>query len=346
MKAAIIHGGHDVRVEEVPDPVLLEPTDAVVRVLLSCICGSDLWPYRNETPRKNGPARIGHEFLGVVEQVGADVATVRPGDVVIAPFVWSDGTCPHCLAGVHTSCLHGGGWGDPQVDAGQGEAVRVPQADGTLVVAPVAPDDERLPALLTLSDVMGTGHHAARAAGVGPGSHVAVIGDGAVGLCGVLAARRLGAERIVLLGRHEDRIAVARSFGATDVVRERGADAVQQVLELTEGLGVPHVLECVGMQESWDTAVDVARPGGTVGYVGVPNGMTTGLPLRTMFGRNVSVHGGVAPVRAYLPELMADVLSGALDPSAVFDLELPLDRTPEGYAAMDERRAIKVLLRP
>ncbi len=346
MRATIIHGGFDVRVEDVPDPVLLEPTDAIVRVLLSCICGSDLWPYRSTTPRRNGPGRIGHEFLGVVEETGRDVASVRPGDVVVAPFMWSDGTCPHCRAGIHTSCLHGGGWGSDRVDGGQGEAVRVPQADGTLVAAPVEPDDERLPALLTLSDVMGTGHHAALAAGVGPGSHVAVVGDGAVGLCGVLAARRLGAERITLLGRHPDRIAVGRAFGATDVVTERGDDAVARVLEMTDGLGVPHVLECVGMQSSWDTAVAIARPGGTVGYVGVPNGLESGLPIRAMFGNNVSVHGGVAPVRAYLPELMADVLSGAIDPSPVFDLELPLDRAPEGYAAMDERRAIKVLLRP
>ena len=344
MRAAVIHGGFDVCVEEVPDPVLLEPTDAVVRVLLSCICGSDLWPYRREGARE--PSRIGHEFLGVVEEVGADVATVRLGDVVVAPFMWSDGTCALCRAGVHTSCLHGGGWGSDRVDGGQGEAVRVPQADGTLVAAPVSTDDERLPALLTLSDVMGTGHHAALAAGVGPGSHVAVIGDGAVGLCGVLAARRLGAERIVLMSRHADRAAVGRAFGATDVVAERGDAAVERVLAMTDGLGLPHVLECVGMQGSWDTAFGIARAGGTVGYVGVPAGVTDGLPLRTMFGRNVSVHGGVAPVRAYLPELMADVLDGTLDPSPVFDLELPLDRTPEGYVAMDERRAIKTLLRP
>ena len=346
MKAAVIHGGYDVRVEEVPDPVLREPTDALVRVLLSCICGSDLWPYRNTATRPGGPARIGHEFLGVVEEVGAEVSTVRPGDVVIAPFMWSDGTCAHCRAGVQTSCLHGGGWGADHVDGGQGEAVRVPQADGTLVTAPVSQDDERLPALLTLSDVMGTGHHAALAAGVRPGAHVAVIGDGAVGLCGVLAAHRLGAERITLLGRHPDRIALGRRFGATDIVEERGEPGVQQALELTDGLGFSHVLECVGMQSSWDTAIAIARPGGTVGYVGVPAGVTDGLPLRTMFSRNISVHGGVAPVRAYLPELLADVLDGTIDPGPVFDLELPLSEAPEGYAAMDERRAIKTLLRP
>ena len=346
MRATIIHGNHDVRVEEVPDPVLVEPTDAIVRVLLSCICGSDLWPYRSTRPRKNGPSPIGHEFLGVVEEVGSDVRTVRPGDVVIAPFMWSDGTCPHCVAGLQTSCLHGGGWGENGVDGGQGEAVRCPQADGTLVVAPVAEDDERLPALLALSDVMGTGHHAALAAGVTAGSHVAVVGDGAVGLCGVLAAHRLGAERITLLGGHADRVAVGRTFGATDVVGERGDEAVARVMEMTDGLGFSHVLECVGMQASWDTAVAIARPGGTVGYVGVPAGMTTGLPLGSMFGRNVGVRGGVAPVRAYLPELLQDVLAGVIDPSPVFDLHLPLDQAPEGYAAMDERRAIKTLLRP
>jgi len=346
MRAVLHHGGFDVRVEHRPDPTLREPTDAVVRVLLSCICGSDLWPYRRPGESDGGPGPIGHEFLGVVEEVGADVVRVRPGDVVIAPFVWSDGTCPHCLAGVQTSCVHGGIWGRGGADGGQGEAVRVPWADGTLVVAPVAQDDERLPALLTLSDVMGTGHHAALAAGVGPGASVAVIGDGAVGLCGVLAAHRLGAERILLLGRHEDRIAVGRAFGATDVVAERGDDAVAQVLELTDGLGVAHVMECVGMQSSWDTAIAIARPGGTVGYVGVPAGVTTGLPLGTMFGRNIAVRGGVAPVRAYLPALLVDVLAGVIDPSPVFDLTLPLEDAPAGYAAMDERRAIKVLLRP
>ena len=284
-------------------------------MLLSCICGSDLWPYRRTGPRRGGPGRIGHEFPGVVEAVGSEVPTVRPGDVVVAPFIWSDGTCPNCRAGIQTSCLNGGDWGADRVDGGQGEAVRVPFADGTLVVAPVAPDDQRLPALLTLSDVMGTGHHAALSAGVGPGSQVVVVGDGAVGLCGVLAARRLGAERIILISRHESRAAVGRSFGATDVLAERGDDAV-------------------------------ARPGGTVGYVGVPAGLDGGLPHWDMFGRNIAVRGGVAPVRAYLPELMAEVLVGALDPSPVFDLSLPLDRAPEGYAAMDRRTAIKVLLRP
>ena len=345
MRAVLHHGERDVRVETVPDPVLIEPTDAIVRVVLSCICGSDLWPYRNPKPPEHAQ-RIGHEFLGVIEEVGAEVRTLRVGDVVIAPFVYSCGECEFCRAGLQTSCLRGGFYGSPEIGGGQGEAVRVPLANGTLVAAPVGVDDERLPALLTLSDVMATGHHAARAAGIGAGSHVAVIGDGAVGLCGVLAAHRLGAERITLLSSHADRAAIGRSFGATEVVDVRGDAAVERVRELTDGLGVAHVMECVGMQGSWDTAVGIARDGGTIGYVGVPNGVSEGLALGRIFRRNVTVAGGIAPARAYLPELMADVLAGVIDPSPVFDLELPLESAPEGYAAMDTRRATKVLLRP
>lgn len=345
MRAVLYHGERDVRVETVPEPVLTEPTDALVRVTLSCICGSDLWPYRRTTP-PDEPSRIGHEFLGVVEQLGADVRTLRVGDLVIAPFKYSCGECEFCLRGLQTSCLHGGFYGTPaEAGGGQGEMVRVPYADGTLVAAPVGVDDPRLPALLTLSDVMATGHHAAVGAGVGPGSHVAVIGDGAVGLCGVLAARRLGAERITLLSSHPDRAAIGRSFGATDVVEVRGDAAVEQVRAATGGLGVPHVMECVGMQGSWDTALGIVKDGGRIGYVGVPNGVSEGLALGRIFRRNVTIAGGVAPARAYLPELMADVLDGSLDPSPVFDLTLPLEQAPEGYAAMDERRAIKVLLR-
>lgn len=345
MRAVLHHGERDVRVETVPDPVLIEPTDAIVRVVLSCICGSDLWPYRNPKPPEHAQ-RIGHEFLGVIEEVGAEVRTLRVGDVVIAPFVYSCGECEFCRAGLQTSCLRGGFYGSPEIGGGQGEAVRVPLADGTLVAAPVGVDDERLPALLTLSDVMATGHHAARAAGVGAGSHVAVIGDGAVGLCGVLAAHRLGAERITLLSSHADRAAIGRSFGATEVVDVRGDAAVERVRELTDGLGVAHVMECVGMQGSWDTALGIVRAGGSIGYVGVPNGVSEGLALGRIFRRNVTVAGGIAPARAYLPELMADVLAGVIDPSPVFDLDLPLESAPEGYAAMDTRRATKVLLRP
>lgn len=346
MRATVIHGYRDVRLEELPDSRIVEPTDAVVRVVASCICGSDLWQYRREEERPDGPWQIGHEFLGIVEQVGSAVATVREGDVVIAPFVWSDNTCELCLDGLHTSCLHGGGWGSPGVDGGQGEKVRVPQADGTLVAAPVGEDSELIPALLALSDVMGTGHHAARAAGVGPGSHVAVVGDGAVGLCAVLAATRLGAERITIFSRHEDRTAVARRFGATDVIPERGEDALARAEEGTGGLGFHHVIEAVGSTQSWETSLGIARPGGTVGFVGVPIGAGGGIPPWPLFDKNLTVRGGVAPVRAYLPELLAEVLDGHLDPSPVFDLELPLSHVAEGYAAMDERRAIKVLLRP
>ncbi|RJK94834.1 zinc-dependent alcohol dehydrogenase family protein [Vallicoccus soli] len=347
MRATLLDAPRQVSLADVPDPAVQAPTDAVVRVVASCICGSDLWPYRGVAERPPG-IRIGHEFVGVVEEVGADVGSVAPGDFVVAPFVWSDGTCVHCRAGFQTSCLHGGGWGSPDregllVDGGQGERVRVPQADGTLVPTPEPPDPALVPALLALSDVMGTGHHAALAAGVREGSTVVVVGDGAVGLCGVLASSRLGAERVVLMSRHAPRQDLGRRFGATDVVAERGDEGVERVLELTGGVGADAVLECVGTSQSMEQAVRSARPGATVGYVGVPYGEA---PLRAMFGANVGLRGGVAPVRRYLPELLEDVLAGQLDPGPVFDLELPLDRVADGYAAMDERRAVKVLLRP
>ena len=344
MKATRIHGHRDIRLDELPDPRIVEPTDAVVRVVASCICGSDLWQYRKEGPVT--PWQIGHEFVGVVEQVGSAVRTVKEGDFVIAPFVWSDNTCEVCQEGLQTSCLHGGGWGSDGVDGGQGEKVRVPLADGTLVPAPVGEDSPLVPALLTLSDVMGTGYHAARAAGVGPGSHVAVVGDGAVGLCAVLAAKRLGAERVTIFSRHADRTAVARRFGATDVVAERGKDGVAHAKELTGGLGFRHVVEAVGSNESWAMSLGMARPGGTVGFVGVPIGATEGISPWPLFDKNVTIRGGVAPTRSYIPEFLPEVLDGTLDPSPVFDLELPLSQVAEGYRAMDERRAIKVLLRP
>lgn len=343
MRAALVHGDHDVRMADVPDPVLVEPTDVVVSVVLSCVCGSDLWGYRGTYPIEE-PMRGGHEFLGVVAEAGADVRTVKVGDLVVAPFVWSDGDCFYCLRGLQTSCLHGGGWGAPGVDGGQGEAVRVPLADGTLVKLPVDESDERLPALLTLSDVMGTGHHAAVSAGVQPGESVAVIGDGAVGLCAVIAARRLDAGRIIVMSRHEQRAALARSFGADDIVAERGDEGIAKVQALTDGLGVDRVLECVGTDLAWRTAVGAARDGGTVGYVGVPAGMPEGLSLRPFFGRNIGIRGGVAPVRAYIPELLSDIMSGRIDPSPVFDLSVGIEGIPDGYAAMDERRAIKVLV--
>src|SRR6266516_3216423 len=287
MRATVMYGAGDVRVETVPDARLVEPTDALVTVTRAAICGSDLWPYKSMEPSENG-RRMGHEFIGVVEDVGADVHTTKAGDLVVAPFVWSDGTCVFCQEGLHTSCLHGGRYGDEGVDGGQGEAVRVPQADGTLVVLPVGKDDALMPSLLTLTDVMATGHHAALAARVGPGKTVAVVGDGAVGLCGVIAARRLGAEQIVILGRHPDRIALAKDFGATDVVSERGDEAVERIRELTDGFGADSVLECVGLEQSMLTALSIARPGGAVGRVGVPQDET--IPAaRPTFYNNLTV---------------------------------------------------------
>jgi threonine dehydrogenase-like Zn-dependent dehydrogenase len=281
--------------------------------------------------------------MGVIEAVGSEVRSVKPGDHVLAPFAYSDGTCEFCQKGVHTSCLNGGYWGGDSEDGGQGEAVRAPQADGTLVRIPsdVTGDDAIMAAILPLTDVMGTGHHAAVAAHVGPGSTVAVIGDGAVGLCGVLAAHRLGAERIIALGHHEDRLKLARDFGATDIVTERGEEAVEKVKEMTGG-GAEAVLECVGNQSSMETAAGAARPGGTIGYVGVPAEVKA-MPVRQLFSNNIALRGGVAPVRAYIPDLLADVVAGKLDPSPVLDLTVDLDGVPKGYAAMDERTATKVM---
>lgn len=338
-----MYGAGDVRVETVPDARLVEPTDALVAVTRACICGSDLWPYKTMEHTETG-RRMGHEFIGLVEAVGADVRTVKRGDLVVAPFAWSDGTCVFCKEGLQTSCLHGGWWGGTDLDGGQGEAVRVPQADGTLVALPVGRDDVLMPALLTLSDVMGTGHHAALAARVGPGKSVAVVGDGAVGLCGVIAARRLGAEQIIMLGRHLDRIALARDFGATDVVSERGDEAIERVRELTGGLGAHSVLECVGYEQSTVTALSIARPGGAVGRVGVPQGET--MPAaQPSFYNNVTISGGPAPVRAYIEELLPDVLEGRIEPGRVFDSVTDLDGVPDGYRAMNEREAIKVMIK-
>jgi threonine dehydrogenase-like Zn-dependent dehydrogenase len=349
MRATVIHAPHDIRVEEVPDAQVRKPADAVVRVVRACICGSDLWAYRGESARRPGQ-RIGHEFLGVVEETGSEVAGLRPGDLVVAPFMWSDGVCAYCADGLTTSCVHGGFWGsigpEGQSDGGQGEAVRVPYADATLVKLPAdaLSDDRLLTGLLALSDVLGTGHHAALGARVRPGSTVAVVGDGAVGLCGVLAARRLGADRIIALGRHRARTDLARTFGATDVVAARGEEAVAAVRELTNGQGAHAVIEAVGTEQSMRTAVGIARDGGSIGYVGVPHGSGTGLDLGEMFNRNIGLHGGVAPVRTYIPELLPDVLDGSVDPAPVFDLALGLEEVPDGYRAMDERTALKVLV--
>ncbi|WP_405550392.1 zinc-dependent alcohol dehydrogenase family protein [Streptomyces microflavus] len=347
MRATVIHAPHDIRVEEVPDPAIRLPTDAVVRVLKACICGSDLWAYRGESARQPGQ-RIGHEFLGVVEETGAGVDGFTVGDLVVAPFVWSDGTCAYCADGLTTSCPEGGFWGSVGSDGGQGEAVRVPHADGTLVKLPAAAasDDRLLTALLALSDVLGTGHHAALGAGVTKGSTVAVVGDGAVGLCGVLAAKRLGAERVIALGRHTARTDIARRFGATDVVAERGEAASAAVRELTRGEGAHSVIEAVGTEQSMRTALDIVRDGGAIGYVGVPHGSASGVDLGVMFDRNIALRGGVAPVRTYIPELLPDVLDGTIDPSPVFDLSIGLDEVPAGYRAMDGRTALKVLITP
>ena len=342
MRATVMYGAGDVRVEDVPDAGLVERHDALVRVTRAAICGSDLWPYKSMEPNPEGQ-RMGHEFIGIVEEIGADVQSMRPGDLVIAPFVWSDGTCVFCREGLQTSCLHGGRYGFEGVDGGQGEAVRVPQADGTLVVLPVEKDDELMPSLLSLTDVMATGHHAALNAKVAPGKKVAVVGDGAVGLCGVIAAKRLGAERVILLGRHPDRIAIGTEFGATDVVSERGDDAIERVRELSDGLGVDCALECVGLEQSTMTALKAVRPGGAVGRVGVPQEDTLPNALDT-FMDNVTISGGPAPARAYIEELLPGVLDGTIEPGRVFDRAGVLDTVPDGYRAMNERDALKVMI--
>lgn len=349
MKATVIHGERDIRLEEVPDPTISRPTDAIVKVVAACVCGSDLWPYRG-IQKTSSPHPMGHEFIGTVEEVGAEVSTLKVGDFVIAPFACSDGTCPNCLNGVQTSCLHGAWFGSKDefgvaMDGGQGEYVRVPVADGTLVVTREAPAADQLASFLALSDVMGTGHHAAVSARVGKGSTVVVVGDGAVGLCAVLAAHRLGAERIIAMSRHADRQALATEFGATDIVAERGADGVAKVRDLLGGLGADAVLEAVGTKESMEQSLATTRPGGFVGYVGVPSGGPE-LPLGQMFGDNLNVAGGVASVRSYIPELLVDVLSGAIEPGRVFDRRLPLDEVAEAYLGMDERRSIKTMLLP
>ena len=349
MLATLIHGPRDIRSTEVDDPRVERPTDAVVRVVASCICGSDLWPYRGVQPTQQARP-IGHEFVGVVEEVGSEVGTIRPSQFVIAPFAVSDGTCVNCRNGIQTSCLQGAAWGSTDkeglpVSGGQSALVRVPWADGTLVGIDEMPREELIPSLLTLSDVMSTGHHAAVSAGVGPGKTVAVVGDGAVGLCGVLAASRMGARQIVLFSRHPSRQALGREFGADTILEERGDAGVEAVHALFDGVGPDCVLECVGTKESMDQALRSVRPGGQVGYVGVPSGGAE-LPIRPMFSGNINVAGGVAPARAYIPALLPDVLSGTINPGRVFDLTLPLAEAAEGYTAMDERRAIKVLLKP
>ncbi|MDW5598312.1 zinc-dependent alcohol dehydrogenase family protein [Conexibacter stalactiti] len=344
MKATLMHAAGDVRIADVPDPVLVDPTDAIVRVTSACICGSDLWPYADMAPSESG-APMGHEAIGVVEEVGAGVETIKRGDLVIMPFAYSDGTCDFCHEGLHTACVHGGFFANGGLNGAQAEALRIPLADGTLYPLNVGADDALIPSLLTLSDVLGTGHHAAVVAGVKPGHKVAVVGDGAVGLCGVIAAKRLGAEQIIVMGRHQVRTDLARELGATDVVAERGEEAIQRVRELTGGTGVHGVLECVGTAASTETSVAIARPGGAVGRVGVPHYGT--IPLaQPMFYKNVRIGGGPAPVRAYIDELLPDILDGKIQPGRVFDRTVGLDGVPDGYRAMAGRESIKVLVTP
>jgi threonine dehydrogenase-like Zn-dependent dehydrogenase len=338
MRGAVIHGPRDVRFEERDDPRISEPTDAIVRLSVSCVCGSDLWPYRGANPITE-PTPMGHEYCGIVEEVGKAVKSVRPGQFVIGSFFASDNSCPHCRAGYQTSCQQR----QPVVGA-QAPLLRVPLADGTLVATRDMPAAEMVPSLLAVSDVLGTGWFAADAASVRSGSTVVVVGDGAVGLLAVLSARQMGAERIIAMSRHETRQRLAREFGATDIVTERGGAGAERIRELTKGVGADAVLECVGTQESMMQAIGAARPGGYVSYVGVPHGVT--LDGADLFFRHVHLHGGPAPVRRYLPELIDLVWKGTIEPGKVFDLTLPLDKVAEGYRAMDERRAIKALLRP
>ncbi|GAA4347247.1 alcohol dehydrogenase catalytic domain-containing protein [Microbacterium rhizosphaerae] len=345
MRATVMYAAGDVRVEEFLDPVIEQPTDAVVRVVRSCICGSDLHPYHKRTAA-DGRTTMGHEFVGIVEDIGDDVTTVKPGDFVIGPFAWSDGTCEFCREGLQTSCVHGGFWNNGRgVLGGQAEAVRVPQADGTLVAVPgVDESSPLLPSLLTLSDVYGTGWHAAVRAGVTEGDTVVVVGDGAVGLLCVLSARRLGAERIILMGRHEDRTELGRRFGATDVVSQRGEEGIAAVRELTpDGYGAKRVLEAVGYAPAFEQAIGVVRPGGVISRVGVPQYVEApvGGPV---FYRNVTVTGGPAPVRAYIEHLLPSVLDGSVDPGLVFDRTIALEDVADGYRAMDGREALKVMI--
>ncbi|MFT3862905.1 MAG: zinc-dependent alcohol dehydrogenase family protein [Solirubrobacterales bacterium] len=344
MRAAVMHASHDVRIENVPDAALEDPTDAIVRVTRASICGSDLWPFASMEPSEAGQS-MGHEAIGVVEEVGPEVRSLTPGDFVVMPFAFSDGTCEFCRDGLQTECIHAGFFGNNGINGAQAEALRIPFADGTLYPVPGAPDEALMPSLLTLADVMGTGHHAAVVSGVGPGKKVAVVGDGAVGLCGVIAATRLGAEQIIVLGRHAARTDLALELGATDVVAARGEEAVERVRELTDGFGAHSVLECVGLEQSTRTAIEITRPGGAVGRVGVPQeeAMPAG---QDSFYANVTIGGGPAPVRAYIEELLPDILDGRIEPGRVFDRTVDLDGVPDGYRAMAERKALKVMVCP
>lgn len=338
MRGAVLYGPGDVRFEERPAPAIIKPTDAVIRMSASCICGSDLWPYRGISPFAE-PTPMGHEYCGIVEQVGKAVTSVKPGQFVIGSFFASDNTCPHCHAGYQTSCQH-----KELVGGAQAPLLRVPLADGTLVTTPDVPSADLIPSLLALSDVMGTGWFAADAANVKPGRTAVVVGDGAVGLLAVLSAKQMGAERIIAMSRHPSRQKLAREFGAAEIVTERGDEGVARIMEMTNGFGADSVLECVGTQESMRQAINSTRPGGYISYVGVPHGVA--LNGEHLFFSHVHLHGGPAPVRRYLPHLIELVLGGKINPGKVFDLTLPLEQVAEGYRAMDERRAIKTLLLP
>src|SRR6266481_4799369 len=338
MRGAVLYGPRDVRFEEREVPKIVKPTDAVIRISSACVCGSDWWPYRGIQPTAQ-PTPMGHEYCGIVEEVGRAVKSIKPGQFVIGSFFASDNTCPNCHIGYQSSCQH-----RELVGGAQASVLRVPLADGTLVATPAVPSDDLIPSLLTLSDVMGTGWFAADAANVKPGATVAVVGDGAVGLLGVLSAKQMGAERIIAMSRHESRQKLAREFGATDIVTERGDEGIARIKALTNGIGADAVLECVGTQESMMQAIRSTRPGGSVGYVGVPHGVE--IDGSELFYAHVHLHGGPAPVRRFLPKLIDLVLNGKVDPGKVFDLALPLDQVAEGYRAMDERRVIKTLLQP
>ncbi|RDH11223.1 zinc-binding dehydrogenase [Tsukamurella pulmonis] len=347
MRATLLYTAGDVRIEDVPDSRIERSTDALVRITASCICGSDLHPYHRMTG-EGGPARMGHELIGVVEEIGADVVTLRKGDLVVAPFAISDNVCEFCRANLQTSCTYheANFWDGIADEGGQAEAVRVPLADGTLVKLPVAPDSALIPSLLTLADVYGTGYHAAKAAEVRPGQSVTVIGDGAVGLMAVLSARRLGAEQIILMGRHRDRTDLGREFGATDVVAERGDEGVALVREITGGHGSHAVLEAVGHMPAYEQAIGAVRPGGVISRVGVPQYERAPIGFGSLFRHNIRLAGGPAPVRAYIEELMPSILDGTVEPGRVFDTATDLDGVPGGYRDMDERRSLKVLVRP
>lgn len=345
MKAATFQGKGSIEVKEVPDPIIENPDEAIVKVTYSCICGSDLWYYRGISEMETG-RRIGHEFMGIVEAVGDKVKNIKAGDFVIAPFSISDGTCPECRAGETKFCRNGMFWGTGRSDGGQGEKVLVPFADGTLVPVPDADklDDLMLRALLPLTDVLSTGHHAAIDAHVADGSTVAVIGDGAVGLCAVAASKRLGASRIFLVSTHEDRAKLGKKFGATDIIDVRGDEAVEKIKEQTEDLGVDCALECVGNPDAWEIAWGAVRPGGNIGFVGVPHDVPD-IPISKLFGSNVGVKGSGASARHHIPELLPDVLSGKLDVSEIFTRTVPLNDIAEGYKDMDERKEIKILVK-